>query len=35
MTLMSRKVDYALLILSHLYQNPEGAPAARSLPVSD
>jgi Rrf2 family protein len=27
MPLMSRKVDYALLILSHLYHNPEGAPA--------
>jgi Rrf2 family protein len=27
MALMSRKVDYALLILSHLYHHPEGAPA--------
>jgi Rrf2 family cysteine metabolism transcriptional repressor len=27
MPLMSRKVDYALLILSHLYHNPEGASA--------
>ncbi len=27
MPLMSRKVDYALLILSHLYKNPEGASA--------
>jgi Rrf2 family protein len=27
MTLLSRKADYALLILSHLHQNPEGACA--------
>jgi Rrf2 family protein len=27
MPLMSRKVDYALLILSHLYHNPGGASA--------
>jgi Rrf2 family protein len=27
MSLMSRKVDYALLILSHLHQRPEGASA--------
>src|SRR5215470_880894 len=27
MPLMSRKVDYALLILSHLHHHPEGAPA--------
>jgi len=27
MTLMSRKVDYALLILSHLHNHPEGACA--------
>jgi Rrf2 family protein len=27
MTLLSRKADYALLILSHLYQKPEGGNA--------
>jgi Rrf2 family protein len=27
MALMSRKVDYGLLILSHLYHHPDGAPA--------
>lgn len=27
MTLLSRKADYALLILSHLHQRPEGATA--------
>jgi Rrf2 family protein len=27
MTLLTRKVDYAILVLSHLYQRPEGGSA--------